>query len=81
MSDQHNSRQHAAGRTKRQTQSIFVPEHAITDLGESYKPQDILDALSDIRFGHGGPKMLRIDAQVRDYLVTAVSALSGHGRR
>jgi len=28
-----------------------------------------------------GPKMIRIDAQVRDYLVAAVSALSGHERR
>jgi hypothetical protein len=58
----------------------YFPEHAIVDLDESYKPQDLIDALQDLRFRHG-PKMLRIDAQVRDYLVTAVSALSGHERK
>jgi hypothetical protein len=54
----------------------YFPEHAIVDLDETYKPRDIVDALTDLRFKHG-PKMLRIDAQVRDYLVTAVAALSG----
>jgi hypothetical protein len=58
----------------------YFPEHAITDLDETYRPQDLIDALSDLRFKYG-PKMIRIDAQVRDYLVTAVSALSGHERR
>jgi hypothetical protein len=58
----------------------YFPEHAIVDLDETYRPQDILDALSDLRF-RNGPKMLRIDAQVRDYLVTAVSALYGHDRK
>jgi hypothetical protein len=58
----------------------YFPEHAIVDLDETYHPRDILDALADLRFKNG-PKMIRIDAQVRDYLVTAVSALSGHERR
>jgi hypothetical protein len=56
----------------------YFPEHAIVDLDETYRPRDILDALADLRF-RNGPKMLRIDA--RDYLVTAVSALSGHHDR
>jgi hypothetical protein len=58
----------------------YFPEHAIVDLDETYKPQDLIDALTDLRFRHG-PKMIRIDAQMRDYLVTAVSALSGHVRK
>jgi hypothetical protein len=58
----------------------YFPEHAICDLDETYKPQDLIVALTDLRFKHG-PKMIRIDAQVRDYLVTAVSALSGHDRK
>jgi hypothetical protein len=58
----------------------YFPEHAIVDLDETYRPQDILDALSDLRF-RNGPKMLRIDRDVRDYLVAAVSALSGHDRK
>jgi hypothetical protein len=57
-----------------------IPEHAITDLDETYRPRDILDALSDLTF-RGGPMMLRIDRPMRDYLVAAVSALSGHKRR
>ena len=66
-------------RQRSEIQIHHIPESAITDLDESYKPQDIVDALSDIRFGRAW--MLRIDAQVRDYLVAAVTALSGHKRR
>jgi hypothetical protein len=58
----------------------YFPEHAIVDLNETYRPRDILDALSDLRF-RNGPKMLRIDRDVRDYLMAAVSALSGHDRK
>ena len=57
-----------------------IPEHAITDLDETYRPRDIVDALTDIQFKRG-PGMLRIDRPMRDYLVSAVSALSGHKRR
>jgi hypothetical protein len=76
MSD-YSSRHHADGRLKGQTrqrseiQIHHIPESSITDLDESYRPQDIVDALTDIRFGRG-PGMLRIDAHVRDYLVSAV---------
>jgi hypothetical protein len=28
----------------------YFPEHAIVDLDETYKPQDLIDALSDLRF-------------------------------
>ena len=85
MSD-HSSRHHADGRLKGQTrqrseiQIHHIPESAITDLDESYKAQDLIDALRDIRFKRG-PGMLRIDAQVRDYLIAAVSALSGRIQR
>jgi hypothetical protein len=58
-----------------------IPEHTITDLDETYRARDILDALTDIRFERGCPKLLRIDRDVRDFLVTAVSALSGHERK
>jgi hypothetical protein len=61
-------------------EAYYFPEHAIVDLDETYKPQDLIDALSDLRFRHG-PKLLRIDRDVRDYLVAAVSALSGHERK
>jgi hypothetical protein len=83
----HSSRHHADGRLKGQTrqrdeiQIHHIPESAITDLDQDCKPQDIVDALSDIRFKGRGPSMLRIDTHVRDYLVSAVSALSGHKRR
>jgi hypothetical protein len=49
--------------------------HAIVDLDKSYKAQDLIDALRDMRFKHG-PKMIRIDADVRDRLVTAVLLLA-----
>jgi hypothetical protein len=61
-------------------QTVVFPAHTICDLDETYKPRDILDALAGLRFRHG-TKILRIDAQVRDYLMTAVSALSGHDRK
>jgi hypothetical protein len=35
----------------------YIPEHAITDLDESYKPKDLIDALRDLHFKQG-PKML-----------------------
>jgi hypothetical protein len=34
----------------------YFPEHAVIDLDETYKPQDLLDALRDLRF-RNGPKM------------------------
>jgi hypothetical protein len=46
MSDQHNFRQHTDGQTKRPTrqrseiQVHHIPESAITDLDETYRPQD-----------------------------------------
>jgi hypothetical protein len=84
MSD--TSRHHADGRLKGQTrqrseiQVHHIPESAIVDLDESYRPRDIVDALTDLSFRRG-PAMVRIDKPMRDYLVTAVSALSGHKRR
>ena len=57
-----------------------IAEHDFIDLDQSCRPRDIVDALSDIRCKHG-PKLLRIDAEVRDYLIAVVSALSGHDRR
>jgi hypothetical protein len=82
MPDQRDSRQRATGRTpKRQTRhSNTLVEHTIVDLDETYKPQDLIDALSDMRFRRG-PKLLRIDRDVRDYLLSALAALTGHDRR
>ena len=86
MSDQHNSRHHADGRLKGQTrqrseiQIHHISEHDIVDLDESYRPRDVVDALSDIQFGRSA-KLLRIDKPMRDHLVAAVSALSGQKRR
>jgi hypothetical protein len=57
-------------------QVIVLPVHAVTDLDETYKPQDLIDALRDLHFDYG-PKVVRIDRSVRDYLLEAVRARSG----
>jgi len=85
MSD-YSSRQRVDGTAKRMRSEIainHIPESEITDLDEACKPRDILDALIDLSFKrfNRGTKILRIDGHVRDYLVAAVSALSGHKRR
>jgi hypothetical protein len=57
------------------------PEHVILDLDESYRPRDLVDALQSLSFRYSSTKILRVDEPVRDYLVAAVSALSGHERK
>jgi hypothetical protein len=50
-------------------QVIVLPAHAVCDLDESYKPQDMIDALQGLRFERSPTKVVRIDRPVRDYLV------------
>jgi hypothetical protein len=57
-------------------QVVVMPMHAICDLDETYRPQDLIDALRDLHFKHG-PKTIRIDRSVRNYLLEAVRARSG----
>jgi hypothetical protein len=85
MSDR-SSHQHVDGTAKRPRSEIqihHIPESEITDLDQDCTPGDIVGALADLSFKrfNRGTKILRIDAHIRDFLVTAVSALSGHGRR
>jgi hypothetical protein len=81
---EHSSRQRATRTPKSPAaRSDTKPNYYFSDileLDETCRPKDILDALCDLQFRNGS-KMLSIDAQMRDYLVSAVSALSGHKRR